>query len=142
MAVAKGSLVFGLDPVSAEAPQNAELSFAAGGLDTEDREFSRLVAVKPTTSVAKHTVTIPLIPGTPTTTMPTLNPSTGAFAGTFLLAGSSAATNRSVRYQGQVVTIDGETKGYGYFLLPTLPSGTLTLTTSPKLSGSVFFYKP
>jgi len=92
--------------------------------------------------VAKNTVTIPSVPGSPATTLPTLNPSTGAFAGTFLLAGNSAATNRSVRFQGQVVTIDGETKGYGYFLLPTPPSGTLTLTTSPKLSGSVLFYKP
>ena len=47
-----------------------------------------------------------------------------------------------MRFQGQVVTIDGETQGYGYFLMPTLPSGTLTLTTSPKLSGSVLFSKP
>ncbi len=142
VAVAKGSLVFGLDSVSPEAPQNAELTFALGGLDAEGLEFSRQVAVKPTTSVAKNTVTIPSVPGSPATTLPTLNPSTGAFAGTFLLAGNSAATNRSVRFQGQVVTIDGETKGYGYFLLPTPPSGTLTLTTSPKLSGSVLFYKP
>ena len=142
VAVAKGSLVLGLDLVSTAAPQNAELSFAAGGLDTESREFSRMVAVKPTTSVAKNTVTIPSVSGTPATTMPTLNPSTGAFAGTFLLTGTSATTNRTVRFQGQVVTIDGETQGYGYFLMPTLPSGTLTLTTSPKLSGSVLFSKP
>ena len=142
VAVAKGSLVLGLDPVSTAAPQNAELSFAAGGLDTESREFSRMVAVKPTTSVAKNTVTIPSVSGTPTTSVSALNPSTGAFAGTFLLTGTSATTNRTVRFQGQVVTIDGETQGYGYFLMPTLPSGTLTLTTSPKLSGSVLFSKP
>jgi hypothetical protein len=140
VAVAKGSLVLNLDPVSTEEPQNAVLSFAEGGLNTPEASFSRAVAVKPTTSVAKNTVTIPA--GTPTTSMPTLNPSTGAFAGTFLIAGSSSATNRTVRFQGQVVTIDGETQGYGYFLMPTLPSGTLTLTTSPKLSGSVLFSKP
>jgi hypothetical protein len=140
VAVAKGSLVLNLDPVSTEEPQNAVLSFAEGGLDTPEAGFSRAVAVNPTTSVARNTVTIP--PGAPTTAMPTLNPSTGAFAGTFLIAGSSSATNRTVRFQGQVVTIDGETQGYGYFLMPTLPSGTLTLATSPKLSGSVLFSKP
>jgi hypothetical protein len=140
LAVASGSLVLGLAPVTTAAPLNGVLSFADGGLDAEGREFSRSVAVKPTTSVAKNTVTIPT--GTPTTTMPTLTPTTGAFSGTFLLTGSSAATNRTVRFQGQVVTINGETQGYGYFLMPTLPSGTLTLATSPKLSGSVLFSKP
>jgi hypothetical protein len=140
LAVPKGSLVLNLDPVSVAEPHNALLSFAEGGLDTPGAAFTRAVAVKPTTSVAKNTVTIPV--GTPTTSMPTLNPSTGAFGGTFLIAGSSSATNRTVRFQGQVVTIDGETQGYGYFLMPTLPSGTLTLTTSPKLSGSVLFSKP
>jgi hypothetical protein len=140
VAVPKGSLVLDLDAVSETRPQNAVLSFAEGGLESTDGAFFRDVAVKTTTSVAKNTVTIP--DGTPKVVMPTLNPATGAFAGTFLLEGGSSVTIRSVRFQGQVVTIDGETQGYGYFLLPMLPSGTLTLSTSPKLSGSVLFAKP
>jgi hypothetical protein len=141
VSVPKGSLVLGLDPVSNALPQNAELIFAGGGLEVGgEAGFTRSVAVKPTTSVAKHTVTLPA--GTPKTELPALNPSTGAFSGTFLLAGSSSATNRTVRFQGQVVTVAGETQGYGYFLLPQLPSGKLTLATSPQLSGSVLFAKP
>jgi hypothetical protein len=138
-AVAKGSLVLGLEPVSGALLQNAELSFAEGGLDLGgEQQFSRPVAIKSTTSAAKHTATLPT--GTPATTLSVLNPATGAFSGTFLLEGSTPATNRTARFQGQVVTIDGETQGYGFFLLPTLTGASVA--TAPKLSGSVVLAKP
>jgi len=139
VAVAKGSLVLGLEPVSEALPQNAELSFAEGGLDLGgEQQFSRPVAVKATSSSAKHTATLPT--GTPATTLSVLNPATGAFSGTFLLEGVTSASNRTARFQGQVVTIDGETQGYGFFLLPTLTGASVA--TAPKLSGSVVLAKP
>jgi hypothetical protein len=138
-AVAKGSLLLGLEPVGEARLQNAELSFAEGGLDFGgESQFSRPVAVKATSSAAKHTATVPT--GKPTTAMPVLNPATGAFSGTFLLEGSTPATNRTARFQGQAVTIGGETQGYGFFLLPTLTGANVA--TSPKLSGSVVLAKP
>ncbi len=130
---AKG-LVLGLEAVSEANPMNAKLTFAGGGLEDE---FSRDFAVKATTSAAKNTATIP--DGTPTLTLPVINPSTGAFSGTFVLAGTSRVTDRTVVFQGQAVTIGGETRGYGYFLMPVLPTQKQTLMTSPKLSGSVIF---
>lgn len=138
-AVAKGSLLLGLTPVGDPQLPNAALGFAEGGLDFGgESQFSRPVAVKATSSAAKHTATIPT--GKPATTMPVLNPATGAFSGTFLVEGSTPATNRTARFQGQAVTIGGETQGYGFFLLPTLTGANVA--TSPKLSGSVVLTKP
>jgi len=45
-----------------------------------------------------------------------------------------------VSFQGQLVTTDGHTEGYGFFLLPALTGASVT--TSPKLSGRVLFAKP
>jgi hypothetical protein len=138
-AVAKGSLLMGLATVSPEQPLNAALSFAGGGIDLNgESQFSRRVAVKTTSAPSKYTVTLPT--GTPITAMPVFNPTTGAFSGTFLLEGSTPANNRTARFQGQMVTIGGETRGYGFFLLPTLAGPNVA--TSPKLSGSVVLAKP
>lgn len=138
-AVAKGGLVMGLNAVTKTAAQNAQLSFTGGGLNTEGREFSRLVAVvNPSSTGVTNTATVEA--GTINVTLPTLNASTGAFSGTFTIPGTTAATTRAVPFQGQLVTTDGHTEGYGFFLLPALTGASVT--TSPKLSGRVLFAKP
>jgi len=60
---------------------------------------------------------------------------TGVMAGDFTVV--TGKVIRKVPYAGQLVTVHGETKGYGYFLLPTLPTGTEKVETTPKLSGKV-----
>jgi len=138
-AVAKGGLVMGLSAVTKTAAQNAKLTFTGGGLNTEGREFSRLVAVMNPSSTGV-TNTAAVAAGTISVTLPSLNAATGAFSGTFTIPGATATTTRSVPFQGQLVTIDGHTEGYGFFLLPTLTGASVT--TSPKLSGRVLFAKP
>jgi hypothetical protein len=68
----------------------------------------------------------------------TLSSSTGAFSGSFMVQGATAADNRRANFYGQLVTTkDGTTKGYGYFLSPKLPVLGQPVTSSPKFSGSV-----
>lgn len=94
----------------------------------------------------KNKVTLPLV--NPAKTSLKLTPSTGAFSGSFTLVdpvpASTARYNRSgIAFQGLVVRTDSGVKGFGWFLLPQLPSllppqiPSLTLTTSPVLSGQV-----
>jgi Protein of unknown function (DUF1566)/Abnormal spindle-like microcephaly-assoc'd, ASPM-SPD-2-Hydin/YHYH protein/Putative Ig domain len=119
---------------------NAALVFTKGGLDTEGTEFSRLVTLfNPSTTGTANRATVAA--GSDTLTLPSLTASTGAFGGVLTIAGSSATTTRRVTFQGQVVTTGALTKGYGFFLLPELPTGTQTITTSPKHSGRVTLEK-
>ena len=78
----------------------------------------------------------------------TLNASTGAFSGSFVLKNDQDPTStsprllsRTVHYYGQIVPRVGLNQGLGYFLLPELPSNSnipaTTLSTSPILSGKV-----
>ena len=125
-------LVLGLETLSASNPANAKLIFSGGGLDAD---FSRDVAVSPTSSSAKNTATFAA--GAPLVRLTTINPSTGSFSGTFVVSGTSRSTDRTVPFQGQVVTFGGQSRGYGYFLMPVLPTGSQSLRTAPQLSGSV-----
>lgn len=76
-------------------------------------------------------------------------PATGLFNGQFSLEDDDDTTpveeadeyKRKAKFYGQVVTIDGEQVGVGYFLLFQLPTEDPPTTTanSPELSGSVQF---
>ncbi len=135
----KGGLVMGLAAGTKTTPQNAKLTFTKGGLDTEVREFTRLVAlINPSSTGVTNTATIAA--GTVAVTLPLIATASGAFSGTFTLLGTTTATNRPAPFQGQFVTINGDTEGYGFFLLPTLTGASVS--TSPKLSGRVLFAKP
>ncbi len=131
----KGGLVLGASPVSPSVGAgNANFGFSAGGLDVEGREFTRTVSL---TSLGNYTNRVVVPAGTPTLTVSVINGASGAFSGSFVLAGTTTATNRTVRFQGQIVPSGAGSVGYGFFVMPALPSDGQTLTTSPKFSGSV-----
>jgi len=137
--VARGDLVMGLAPVTADAPKNAAFSFTSGGLDVEGLEFIRTVSV---VSLGSSTNRVIVPSGTPTLTVASISTSAGAFSGTFVLAGTTAATNRTVPFRGQIVPVGNGSEGYGFFVMPSLPGALETLLTSPKYSGSVLFSAP
>lgn len=132
---AKGSRVMGLPNSS----PNASVGFSLGGLNTEGLEFFQQVGVAspgPTSTANIATSTPPLLNKTRITV---ITPATGLFSGSFTIVGSPPAKDRLAPFFGQIVTIGGNDFGYGYFLLPKVPVGTETVTTSPKLSGRVLF---
>lgn len=131
-APAKGERVLGL-PV---ASNNAQFVFGAGGLDTEGKEFTQSVTItNPSPVGVTNKVSVPL--NVNKMTLPMLNPATGTFSGEFTIAGST----RKGPFSGQIVTVSGVTKGYGFFLLPKVPTLGETLLTAPKLSGAVLLEK-
>jgi len=137
--VSAGGLVMGLAAVSDEQPQNARLTFAGGVLGEESLEFSRLVAVtNPGGQTLKNNAAAAA--GVPAVTL-SVNPVSGAFSGAFVLAGATSDADRTARFDGQFVSVSGETRGFGYFLAPSLPAAGQSVSTSPKLSGLVLFEK-
>jgi hypothetical protein len=114
---------------------NASLRFLLGGL--ADEASYALSLRNPSATGRKQTATfLPPVQNQLTLTIP--NAATGAFSGSFTLAGTTASTNRKVSYQGQIVKIGEEIKGYGFFLLPELPDAAgETLKNTPKWSGQV-----
>jgi hypothetical protein len=67
-----------------------------------------------------------------------LNALAGLFNGSFTITANRVAPcyGQSVR----IVTPSSDTtRGYGFFLLPTVPVSPQTVSTSPKLSGRVTF---
>jgi len=96
-------------------------------------------------SVTGFTNVASFITNTNSVTLPTLTPSTGAFSGDFTIPGTTTALNRKASFSGQIVRLIGTTttmQGYGYFLLPKVPSTGQTVKTSPKLSGRVLLQAP
>ena len=82
---------------------------------------------------------IPFAPISNTTKMTTFTASSGLFAGSFTINGTTTALNRPAPFYGQLVKIGATTQGYGYFLLPT---ATPKISTSSKLSGRVVLGVP
>lgn len=133
-APAKGAIVLGL-PKSAS---NAQLVFENGGLDlTSLGAFtSSLTISNPSASGSTNTATIPTAPQKLTLTK--ILPATGDFSGSFTIPG----TTRSAAFSGQIVTVSGTSRGYGFFLLPSAPSQGQSAAAAPKLSGSVVLQAP
>ena len=121
---------------------NSTLGFNFGGLDVEVKTFSQAVRIdNPKATGLTNTATV-VTPAANSTALPVLTAATGAFSGSFAIAGTTPALKRTAPFYGQMVTISGSTRGYGFFLLPKVPSGTQTVATSPKLSGRVLFTAP
>jgi len=123
VAPASGTIVLGL-PVGTE---NGQLSFEDGGL--EGSGFAQKVTIG-ATNKATSSLTNPN-----KVSLGTVTAASGAIGGDFTLV--VGAVTRKVPYVGQIVTVDGVSNGYGYFLLPKLPIGTEKVETTPKLSGKV-----
>ncbi|MCX6856151.1 MAG: putative Ig domain-containing protein [Verrucomicrobia bacterium] len=145
---AKGALVMGLGPVAVGA-NNAALSFDQGGLPPPGLFNQLLRIANPSPVGLTNTATLPLFnaaltpnPNPNRVTMTLLNASTGAIAGSFTIPGATPALNRIAPYFGQIVKIGTSTSAHGYFLLPSIPTGSQTVATSPKLSGSLLFGAP
>lgn len=141
-----GERVLGLPTATAPAT-NAKLNFTLGGLDTAQPtslEFVQLFNItNPSldglTNVASFTTNANSV------MLPTLTPSNGAFSGEFTLPGGTPALNRKAPFNGQIVRIINTvetTRGYGYFLLPKMPSTGQSVNSSPKLSGQVILQAP
>jgi hypothetical protein len=125
-----GGLMLGLGSSSA----SASLVFSRGGLETEGKQFTQVLTLtNPSATGLTNQVTLSA-PILNSLKLPVLNAATGAFNGEFLLAGPTAAQNRKVTFQGQIVKKSSGIVGYGYFLLPET-----TAATAQKLSGSVLF---
>lgn len=142
-APATGELALGAQ----SGPGNATLTFTDGGapdpetrlnLDTIEIGLKKTLITEPNPAKIKLTVTA----GNPGKFKPGTS---GCFKGTFELTDTdtSVTPNKSLKrkagFQGMIVD-DGESlKGYGFFLLPQMPTAEprTTLKTSPILSGGV-----
>ena len=124
----KGMRLLGL----ADVADNAQLVFSAAGTDPGFTQILRIINpnnLTGTTNVA--TISTPKLNST---ALPTLTFGTGVFSGSFIIAGTPA---RTAPFFGQIVTVGTTTQGYGFYLLPTVPGTGQTVTTSPKLGGTV-----
>jgi predicted outer membrane repeat protein len=137
---AKGALVMGLGPVAVGA-NNARIVFDFGGLPSDFNQLLRIA--NPSPVGLTNTATVPLFnaaltpnPNPNRVTMTLLNAKTGAISGSFTIPGATPALNRVAPYFGQIIKIGGTPSAYGYFLLPSVPTGTQKVSTSPKLSGA------
>jgi uncharacterized delta-60 repeat protein len=118
------------------AADNASLVFGSTSASPAFNQLLRIINPNNTTGTT-NTATISL-PNINIVTLPTLTFATGDFKGSFILPGTSLATNRTAPFVGQLVRTGGTIQGYGYYLMPT---GTPT-TTSTKVSGSVELKTP
>ena len=148
----KGQRVLGL-PAPAATPvtaTNAKLGFTLGGLAPD---FDQLIRVaNPSTTGLTNTATVVAYnasgapnPNPNKVAITTFTAPTGLFAGSYIIPGATTALNRPAPFFGQIVRVFGPTtttQGYGHFLLPSVPTGVQTVTTSPKLSGSVELKAP
>lgn len=122
--------VLGL-PVSTST---AQLRFSEGGL--------AFASINPDIASWTYTDALKVIlptagsPSNPGKDTLVINPRTGAISGTFTLVDGSLV--RTVSYTGMTVRpASGFNQAVGYFLLPQIPIGTQTISTSPILSGQV-----
>lgn len=113
------------------AVNNAALAFKLGGLDEGIDQL--LTVSNPSPRGLTNTASFPANFNVYGVTLPTLTAASGLFAGQFTLSG----TSRIAPFSGRIVTTGGQTKGYGFFLLPKVPAGGETSATAPKLSGQV-----
>ncbi len=118
---------------------NATQTFSDGGLLAAFEQDLRISA-----NGLVNTATLPLYnsklvpnPNPQQVAITTFTAATGGFVGRFTLLGTTAAVNRTAPFCGQIVTTSTGPIGLGYFLLPSVPTGTQTVSNSPKLSGSV-----
>ncbi len=133
-------------------PGNAKITFAEGGapnpatrLDTSNLQIALTKVTVATPNPGK--VALSIDKGRPGNFTPGTS---GSFKGSFELTDVSnlaivpnPPVVRKAEFQGMIVDNGTEVKGYGFFLLPKMPTASpkTTLATSPRLSGSVLLEK-
>lgn len=116
---------------------NAVLSFTHSSLNVTETSFTvPFQVVNPSTKGLTNTAKFTAATNPNTVAMPTYNPVTGAFSGTFTLKGATTAANRKVTFQGLLVPVGTGFVGHGYFMLPASTarnalqtSGRVTIST-------------
>lgn len=134
-------------PLGADAGAgNARITFAGGGAPSPETRLNssntQIETAKVTVadrsnvklSIVAGNVSNPFVPGT-----------TGSFKGSFELTDSDTSVTpaknllRKAEIKGMIVDDGSELKGYGFFILPKMPTASprTTLKTAPRLSGSI-----
>lgn len=138
-----------LTPPISPATTNARLAFTFGGLDAMTEFNQSLLVYNPSatglsnlTLVAPFNATLPTNPNPNRVALIALIASKGLFNGSFTMPGATTKLNRRAPFYGQIVNTISGLKGYGFFLLPTVPVYPKTVATSPKLSGQLLFTAP
>ncbi len=131
----------------AAGPGNASIQFAQGGapdpatrLNTDQLDVQAAKVVVGTPNPGK--VKLSIDKGRPGAFTPGTS---GSFKGSFELTDTDTSVTpnrnlvRKADFQGMIVDDGTAVKGYGFFLLPKMPTASpkTTLATSPRLSGSV-----
>lgn len=134
-----GKVLLNLDPDS-----QVSMKFFEGGIGTTFAgPLDQVSRVNMTLRIDAKNKLIPVTgPTAPDSNKPkAIPPRTGLFGGTMVLddanpitGGKPARVKRSVPYQGILVKDGAGYVGYGYFLLPNLPSGAVTPPTTPTTS--------
>lgn len=134
-----GKVLLNLDPDS-----QVSMKFFEGGIGTTFAgPLDQVSRVNMTLRIDAKNKLIPVTgPTAPDSNKPkAIPPRTGLFGGTMVLddanpitGGKPARVKRSVSYQGILVKDGAGYVGYGYFLLPNLPSGAVTPPTTPTTS--------
>jgi hypothetical protein len=132
-------------------PGNAKITFNEGGapspatrLDTSNLQIALTKVTVATPNPGK--VALSIDKGKPGLFTPGTS---GSFKGNFEVTDSDTSVTpnknlvRKSEFQGMIVDNGTEVKGYGFFLLPKMPTASpkTTLATSPRLSGSVLLEK-
>ncbi len=129
---AKGALIFGL----VSGVDAAQLEFSSGGLS--DGITLPISVYSLSSSSSSNRVAVSSNPYS--LRVSSLDTTKGLFSGSFVMPRTATEASRKASFYGQLVsTPDGQTHGYGYFLLPQSPEAGQSATTAPKLSGAVLF---
>jgi hypothetical protein len=127
-----------MTPGSVRPGATAILSFSHSPLNITETSFTvPFQVVNPSTKGLTNTAKFTAATNPNTVAMPTYNPVTGAFTGSFTLNGVTAAANRKVTFQGLLVPVGAGFAGHGYFLLPSS-----TAKNAPQTSGRVTISTP
>lgn len=118
---------------------SAVLSFSHSPLNLTETSFTvPFQIVNPSAAGVTNTAKFTATTNPNTVAMPTYNPVTGAFTGTFTLKGATTAANRKVTFQGLLVPVGAGFVGHGYFMLPASTvknalqtSGRVSITVAP-----------
>lgn len=129
----RGGALMSILPGGVRPGATATLNFSHSSLNVTESSFSvPFEIVNPSTKGLTNRAAFDAGTNPNFATLPTYNPVTGAFAGSFTLPGATASAKRKVTFQGLLVPSGGSFTGHGYFMLPTSSA-----KNAPQVSGRV-----